>query len=75
MKKILYLLMTVMVGLYFIYGLSNVILNFEGYKGADFLIVGVMLLLVGLLEVFLIKGYKKYSVPKQKRLTKTVNSQ
>ena len=66
MKKILYLLVVSIVGLYFVYGLSNVFLNFEGYKGADFLIVGIMLLLVALLEVFLIKKYKKLFGPEAK---------
>lgn len=59
MKKMLHLLIIVLVGLYFLYGLSGIFLNFKGYEGADFLIVAILLVLVALLEVFLIKQYKR----------------
>ncbi|MGN4127620.1 hypothetical protein ACMGD3_21820 [Lysinibacillus sphaericus] len=59
MKKMLHLSIIVLVGLYFLYGLSGIFLNFKGYEGADFLIVAILLVLVALLEVFLIKQYKR----------------
>lgn len=49
----------VLVGLYFLKSLSDIFLNFKGYKGADFLIVAILLVVVALFETFLIMLYKK----------------
>lgn len=59
MKKTLHLFIIVLVGSYFIYSLSNILLNYKGYKSADYLIVIILLVLVGLFEAFLIQRYKK----------------
>ncbi|WP_339260986.1 hypothetical protein [Lysinibacillus sp. FSL K6-3209] len=59
MKKTLHLLVIVLVGLYFLKSLSDIFLNFKGYKGADFLIVAILLVVVALFETFLIMLYKK----------------
>ncbi len=59
MKKMFHLLIIVLVGFYFVYSLISEFLNFKGYKGADFLIVGIMLAFVAVFELVLIKKYKR----------------
>ncbi|PJO43923.1 hypothetical protein [Lysinibacillus xylanilyticus] len=59
MKKMFHLLIIAIIGVLFIYGLTNIVLNFKGYTGADFLIVAIMLAFVALLELVLIKQYKR----------------
>lgn len=47
------------IGVLFIYGLANIVLNFKGYTGADFPIAAIMLVFVALLELVLFKQYKR----------------
>ncbi|WP_432703360.1 hypothetical protein [Lysinibacillus sphaericus] len=59
MNKIPLLFVIIAVGAYFIYGLVTVISSVKNYGIGDFLIVITLLILILLLEVFLIRKYKK----------------
>ncbi|MEQ6357888.1 hypothetical protein ABNX05_25150 [Lysinibacillus sp. M3] len=59
MKKLFHLMIIAFIGVFFIYGLTNIILNLKGYNMADFLIAAVMLVFVALLELVLIKQYNR----------------
>ncbi|MED3803685.1 hypothetical protein P4562_17310 [Lysinibacillus xylanilyticus] len=59
MKKLFHLLIIAFIGVLFIYGLTNMFLNFKGYNAADFLIAAIMLVFVALFEFVLIKQYKR----------------
>lgn len=59
MNKIPLLFVIIAVGAYSIYGLVTVISSVKNYGIGDFLIVITLLILILLLEVFLIRKYKK----------------
>lgn len=59
MNKIPLLFVIIAVGAYFIYGFVTVISSVKNYGIGDFLIVITLLILILLLEVFLIRKYKK----------------
>ena len=59
MNKIPLLFVIIAVGAYFVYGLVTVISSLKNYGIGDFLIVITLLILILLLEVFLIRKFKK----------------
>lgn len=59
MKKTLYIFAMLIVGIYFIFGLVNTILGFNEGTTADSSVMLIMLVIVALVELYLIRRYKK----------------
>lgn len=60
-KRNLYLFWNILVGLYLVIFVSGVFYNISGYRGADYLIVFVVFVLLVILESFLLKKFLYYN--------------
>lgn len=67
MKSKLFLFLSILTGIYLIYGLYTVGTNLNSYRTIDLTIVVVTLLVIGSLEFFFIRSYRKYAKPEYKQ--------
>lgn len=73
LKSKLYLTLSLLLGLYLIYGVISAITKLSEYRTADAVVLLIMFVIFGLLEFLFIKKYKKYSDPEFKRHEKEKN--